>query len=73
MGPILPIDVVNVDEPEINLMDEGCSLEGMTCLLRSHVPASEVMKLLVDERYELFQGNLVSFSPCQKKTRDFMS
>jgi hypothetical protein len=51
MGPILPIDVLNVYQPKVNLVNQGCSLKGVTRLLRGHVPLSEPVELVIDERH----------------------
>jgi hypothetical protein len=55
MGSILPINVLDVDEPDVNLMNQGGGLERVSRLFGGHVPLGEPMQLVIDQRHKFLE------------------
>ena len=66
MRPVLPLDVFDVDEPQVGLVDERRGLKRVAGPLVAHVPSRNPAQLVVDERDELIEGGLLSASPGQQ-------
>ena len=63
MGSVLPVDVLDVNQPNVNLVNQGGGLQRVSGLLRGHVPAGEPMKLVIDQRHKLLKRLFVSRTP----------
>jgi len=49
--PVLPVDLADVDHPQVRLVDERRRLEGRAGPFAGHVVAREAVQLAVDERH----------------------
>jgi hypothetical protein len=63
---ILPLNPVDVDQPEVGLIDQGAGLEAMACPLTGHATSSDAMKLMMHEWNELVQRGQISAAPCEE-------
>ena len=64
--PVLPVDLVNVEQSEIRLIDERRRLQCMVRTLLRHVAPRQAPQLLVDQRHQLVQGGCVASPPCEQ-------
>ena len=55
MRAVLPAHLVELDQPQIDLVDEGCRLQGMPAILTPHVIARDAAQLGVHCRHQLRQ------------------
>ena len=53
MGPILPFDPGQVDQPDVRLMDKSGGLQAMILPFPKHVPMGQPAQFTVDERHQL--------------------
>ena len=60
---ILPLDPMNINQPEIDLVDERGGLEDMAWTLTGHVSLGDAPQLAVHEREELLDGPAVTGPP----------
>ena len=70
MRAVLPLDLADINEPEVDLIDERGRLEHVTRTLTRHVTPGEPAELLVHERQQLFDGVAVPASPLDEKGSD---
>ena len=70
VGPVLPAHVAPVHQADERFVHQGCGLKHVPRTLAPEVPASQLAKLRVDERHELVEGRIVSFSPGDEQLRD---
>src|SRR5262249_14229881 len=64
---ILPLNLVDVDQPKVSLVYERSRLECVTRSLVLHVPTRQTAQLVVHERQQLVEGRLVSLGPRLKQ------
>ena len=64
---VLPLDSVDIDQPEIRLVDERRRLQRVTHVLVPHVVPGEASELLIDQRRQLFQRRRIPISPLEEK------
>ena len=70
VDPIAPLDIVGVDQPKVDLVDERGALERHARALVPHMTSRLRQELLVDERRELFERVLVPIAPCLQQAGD---
>jgi len=63
VSPILPSDTLELDQPQIDLMNERGRLQGMTFIFAGHAAARQTVEFLVDQRGEVFQRGVIPRSP----------
>src|SRR5438128_12094040 len=71
MGAILPIDVVCIDQPEIDLMNQGSGLQGLTGLFTCHVAMGQAVQLVVNKGHQSFESTVVSQTPSSQQAGYF--
>lgn len=64
---ILPLDPMNIDQPQVDLVDERGGLENVPWTLARHVPLRKAPQLVVDERQQPVHGPDVAASPFDQK------
>ena len=69
MSPVLPLDLLAVNEPDIGFVDEAGCLQSVTRLLPGHVAAGEPAQRLVHERDEFVQCRRITPPPGQEQLR----
>ena len=60
MRPILPVDVLDIDQAQVRLVDERGRLQAVTGPFAGHAPASDAAQLAVDDRDEPIERRLVA-------------
>jgi hypothetical protein len=55
MRSVAPGHATQIDHADINLVHEGCGLEGVADPLARHVPLRSTMQFLVDKRGQLLE------------------
>lgn len=70
MGAVLPVYFTDFHEAQVNLIDESGSLQRVACSLSGHVAVCGAVKLVIDERCQLFQGGFVSGAPGPEQCGD---
>jgi hypothetical protein len=71
MHPIVPVDALYVDQPEVRLVHERRRLQRMTGALVSHIAVGEVAQLVMEQSGQPIQRSSVAIRPCAQETRDF--
>jgi hypothetical protein len=72
MHAILPLDLGDLNQPEIRLVDQGGCLQRMVATFVTHVPARDAVQLLVDERQQAVECVLFTSTPRQQQGRRFV-
>lgn len=72
MGPILPLDLLGVDQPQVRLIHEGRGLQTVPAALARHAAPRNPPQLVVYQGDQLVEGGLVAFSPCEEKSGDLV-
>ena len=67
---VLPLDALDVDEPQVRLVHESRGLQTVPEALAGHAPSSDALQLAVDVRDQRIEGRLVATSPGQQQARD---
>lgn len=70
MAAILPAGLVPAEEPHTHLVDECRRLKGEIPPFPGEVPQGQAMQLVVNERHELLERQLVTAAPSSKQTGD---
>jgi hypothetical protein len=60
---VLPVDPLNLDEPQIGFVHEGRGLQRMTRPLMAHMPPREPAQLVVDQRHEPVERSRLTAAP----------
>jgi len=60
--PVLPFHSLDVDQPQVRLVDERSGLKTVTGSLTPHMGSGNPVQLVVHERNQLVQGHLVALS-----------
>ncbi len=63
MRPVLPVDVLDVDEAQKRLVDQFGRLHAVVRTLAEQAPTRDAPQLVVDERQQRIQSRLVSLAP----------
>jgi hypothetical protein len=58
--PILELDAIDVDQPEVRLVHQRRRLQRMIRSLLAHVTLCQTMELVIDERHEPVEGRPVA-------------
>ena len=64
---VLPLDPVDIDEPQIRLVDQGGRLQRVSRALAVHVPLRQPPQFLVNERRQLVERLLIALAPCNQE------
>lgn len=67
---VLPADALDVDEPEIGLVDQRCRVQAVAGPFPAHAAAGDLLQLGVHEGNQAHQGLLVAVAPSQEKAGD---
>ena len=67
VGAILPLDAIEVDEPEVRLVDERCRLQCVTSALMSQVLPGQLTQLLIHQWQEPVEGCAFPISPREQQ------
>jgi hypothetical protein len=60
---ILPVRVLDFDQPQPGFMDQGGGGQGLLLAFAGQVTAGQVAQLLIDERSKLGQRRLIPVAP----------
>ena len=60
---ILPLDLLDFDQPEIRLVDERRGLKRMPDAFVAHVAPRDTAQFLMDERQQLIERGLLTSAP----------
>jgi hypothetical protein len=71
MRPVLPSHVVDVDELEVGLVDEGRGLHGVPSALVLHLVSSDATEGAIDAGSQLLERSRIAISPRTKKLGRF--
>ena len=63
MRPVLPVDVLDIDQAQIGFVDQFGRLHAVVRTLALQAPAGDAPQLVVDERHQRIQSRLVSLAP----------
>src|SRR5579863_8320363 len=63
MSPILPLDVLNVDQSEVGFINERGSLQSVPGILSGEAPAGDLAKLGVHQNDQALEGSRVIGAP----------
>ena len=63
LSPILPLFAGVTRQPQIGLVDESRSLQGVTRILPLHMPARQFVQLRVNQRHKLLERSRIPVSP----------
>ena len=63
MSTALPVDAVDVDQPQVRLVDERRGLQGVADAFPSQITSGDSLQLGVDERQQLVERGLVAATP----------
>ena len=72
MRAVLPVHLLDVDQPDVGFVDEGGRLQRVAGALVRHVPARHAAELFMDERYQLLQRGLITTAPVDEQPGDRM-
>ena len=64
---ILPLDAIEVDQPEVRLVDGRCRLQCVTSALMSQVLPGQLTQLLIHQCQEPAEGCGFAISPREKQ------
>jgi hypothetical protein len=70
VSAVLPAYAVLLKEPQAELVDQLCGLEGMIAPLAGHEVPSEAAELAFHKRKESIERGLVAVAPGQQKSGD---
>ncbi len=69
MRPVLPVDVLDVNQAQERFVDQFGCLHAAVRPLAEQAPAGDTPQLVVDERHQRFQSRFVSFAPGSEENR----
>ncbi len=73
ISAVLPVHPLVIDELNVQIVHQRRRLKRMAGIFGSHVPPSQTLELLVDERRQTIQRILISVVPGQQQCRDIGS
>jgi hypothetical protein len=73
MGAVLPLHLLEIDQPQVRFVDKRCRLKRVARPLRRHLSPRQPSQLVVDDRKELLQCGLVAVFPFGEEARDVMA
>ena len=68
--PVLPLDVLPVDKPDVRLVHQRRGLEHVSGPFARHVVRRQPMQVLVDGRRQAIEGRLIAIAPSDEQLRD---
>src|SRR5215510_196506 len=71
MGTILPLHMLRIDEPFIDLVDQSGGLKSMTRPLLTHVAVGQSTEFVINEGNQTIKGFLLATTPGQQQAGDF--
>src|SRR6478736_9672328 len=69
MGPVLPVRMPLVNQPDEHLVDKGCRLQGMVRPLVPKPTRSNAVELRIDERQQLVKRGPAAATPVAEQCR----
>ena len=63
VGAILPTHVLELHQPQVDLVDERRGLQRVTFIFPGHLAARQAVQFVVDQGRQVLQGGLVPVSP----------
>ena len=69
MRPVLPVDVLDVDQAQIGFVDQFGRLHAVVRTIAVQAPAGDALQLIVDERHQRIESRLVSLAPGSEENR----
>src|SRR3970282_263183 len=69
MRPVLPVDLLDIDQAQKRFVDQFGRLHAVVRTLALQAPAGDAPQLVVDERYQRIQSPLVSLAPGSEEHR----
>jgi hypothetical protein len=66
LGAILPLDLTDIDQPEIRLINQSRGLQRMTGTLSRHVSPCGPVQFPIDQWKQLLQSSVISIAPRQQ-------
>ena len=67
---VLPVDVLDVDQPQVGLVDKCGGLEAVPSTFSCHAPLGDAVQLSFDQGNQPFERTLVALAPRQQQPRD---
>jgi hypothetical protein len=67
---VLPPDAIEIDEPQVGLVDERGRLERVAIPLAAHTPMRHPVQLRLDERHQACKRRLIARRPRLQQTGD---
>ena len=72
VGPVLPVDVLDVDQPEVRLVHQRRRLQAVPAALARHAAPRDPPQFVVHQRDQLVEGGLIALPPCEEKSGDLV-
>ena len=72
VGPVLPVDVLDVDQPEVGLVHQRRGLQAVPAALARQAAPRDPAQFIVYERNQLVEGGLIAFPPCEEQSGDLV-
>jgi hypothetical protein len=72
MRPILPLDVLVIDQPQISLVDQRRSLQRVPPTFVAHVMVRHPAQFLVNQRHQAVESALVAIAPIEQQSGDVL-
>ena len=66
MVAVLPINLVDVDEAEVRLVDQGACLQAVANALACHAGASDAIQLVMHKGDEPVERRPIATAPCEQ-------
>jgi hypothetical protein len=63
----LPGNVPLIDQPQVSLMNQGRTLQGVICPLGAQLPVGKPAELAINERHQLAERTLVAGGPVDEQ------
>jgi hypothetical protein len=70
MHPVVPRDVVRIDQAKVRLIDQGGGLKAVTSALPGHAPPCDLVEFPMNQRNQSLEGLLVAPPPFEKEAGD---
>ena len=70
MDAILPVNVAATDQPQIGLMHQGSTLQGLIARLAGETATRHLAKFVINQRNELLASIVLPLTPAREQLRD---
>ena len=67
---VLPVHLLDIDEPQVGLVDERRGLQAMAAPFTAHASPGDLLQLPLHERNHPAEGRLVAVSPREQQLGD---